>query len=163
MKKAEFFYNDPNAPRPNKPNHLGATILIEYNDMLLLEHRTDSERWAIIGGGLKIDESLLDCAIREVREETAIDIDESMLDLYKLYDDPSIIISYPDGNTIRSITFVYRVKLSEYPNLVCSEESRELCFFTKEELRNVKIVETHIPILQDYLNEGENENGKGRH
>lgn len=31
MKKAEFFYHNPKAPKPNKPNLIGATILIEYN------------------------------------------------------------------------------------------------------------------------------------
>ena len=153
MKQAEFFYNNPNAPKPNKPNLVGATILIEYNEMLLLEHRVDSERWAIIGGSLKNDESFLACAIRETKEETSIDLDESMLRRGKLYDDPSIIISYPDGNIFRSITIAYKVKLTEKPILVCSEESKELKFFTKEELKRVKIVETHIPILEDYLNE----------
>lgn len=152
MKQAEFFYNNPNAPKPNKPNLVGATILIEYNEMLLLEHRVDSERWAIIGGSLKNDESFLTCAIRETKEETSIDLDESMLGQGKLYDDPSIIISYPDGNIFRSITIAYKVKLTEKPILVCSEESKELKFFSKEELKRVKIVETHIPILEDYLN-----------
>ena len=153
MKQAEFYYNNPNAPKPNKSNLVGATILIEYNDMLLLEHRVDSERWAIIGGSLKNDESFHTCAVRETKEETSIDLDESMLEQGKLYDDPSIIISYPDGNIFRSITIAYKVKLTENPSLVCSEESKELKFFTKEELKRVKIVETHIPILQDYLNE----------
>ncbi|MBO5164977.1 MAG: NUDIX domain-containing protein [Lachnospiraceae bacterium] len=151
MKQAEFFYNNPNAPKPNKPNLVGTTILIEYQDMLLLEHRMDSERWAIIGGSLKNDESFVECAIRETKEETSIDLDESMIGQGKLYDAPSIIISYPDGNIFRSITIAYRVKLTEEPKLVCSEESKELKFFTKEELKSVKIVETHIPILQDYL------------
>ena len=153
MKQAEFFYNNPKAPKPNKPNLVGTTILIEYQDMLLLEHRMDSERWAIIGGSLKNDESFVECAIRETKEETSIDLDESMIGQGKLYDAPSIIISYPDGNIFRSITIAYRVKLTEEPKLVCSEESKELKFFTKEELKSVKIVETHIPILQDYLNE----------
>ena len=151
MKKATFYYNDPTAPKPNKPNLIGATVLIEYNNKLLLECRADSERWAIIGGSLKEDESLMECAIRETREETSINLVEAVVDLYKIYDDPSIIISYPDGNTYRSIMVVYYVKLSEQPRLVVSEESRELRFFSKEELKDVKIVETHIPILQDYL------------
>lgn len=43
------------------------------------------------------------------------------------------------------------MKLLEQPNLVVSEESRELRFFSQTELENIKIVETHIPILQDYL------------
>ena len=151
MKRSTFYYNDPAAPEPNRPNLIGTTVLIEYNNKLLLEYRADSERWAVIGGSLKVDESLMDCAIRETREETSINLVEAVVDLYKIYDDPSIIISYPDGNTYRSIMVVYYVKLSERPRLVVSEESRELRFFSKEELKDVKIVETHIPILQDYL------------
>ena len=149
--KATFYYNDSTAPKPNKPNLIGATVLIEYNKRLLLEHRADSERWAIIGGSLMANESLVDCAIRETREETSINLDKDMVDLFKIYDDPSIIISYPDGNIYRSIMVVYHVKLLEPPNLVVSKESRELRFFSKTELKDIKIAETHIPILQDYL------------
>ena len=153
MKKAQFYYKDAHAPKPNKPDLIGSTILIEYQNKLLLEYRADSERYAIIGGSLKSNESLMDCAIREVREETGIDLAGYPVNFYKIYDDPSIIISYPDGNIFRSIMIVYRVKLSTEPDLVCSEESRKLCFFAKEEIRNVSIVETHLPILQDYLKE----------
>ncbi|HKM33846.1 MAG TPA: hypothetical protein VJY54_03785 [Lachnospiraceae bacterium] len=100
MEQATFYFQDNDAPKPNKPNHIGSTILIEYNNMLLLEHRVDSEKWAIIGGGLHVD------------------------------------------------------GLIEKPLLVCSHESRELRFFTKGELNKVNLVETHIPILLDYLKEG---------
>lgn len=151
MKQAEFFYNNPNAPKPNKPNLIGTTMLIEYNDMLLLEQRVDSERWAVIGGSLQNDESLIECAMRETREETGLILAEQEYRFYKMYDDPSIIISYPDGNIFRSIMVVYKVVLKEAPMLTCSEESKELRFFSKSELRNVKIVETHTPILEDYL------------
>ncbi len=153
MKQAEFFYKNPKAPKPNKPNLIGTTILIEYKDMLLFEHRVDSERWAIIGGSLKEDESFIECALRETKEETGMDVNEKEMELYKIYDDPSIIISYPDGNIFRSIMVVYRIRLTESQKLICSEESKELRFFTKEELQKVKIVETHIPILEDYLSE----------
>lgn len=37
------------------------------------------------------------------------------------------------------------------PKLICSKESVELRFFMDEELQKIKIVETHIPIIQDYL------------
>ena len=71
MRQAQFFYHNKNAPKPNRPNHIGTSVLIEYRDKLLLEHRTDSETWAIIGGGLKTEESLAECAVREVYEECA--------------------------------------------------------------------------------------------
>lgn len=153
MNQAQFFYQNKNAPKPNRPNLIGTTILIEYDNQLLLEHRTDSERWAIIGGSLQTDESFMQCAVRETFEETSISLDEHMIRLYKIYDDPSIIIRYPDGNIFRSIMVVCKVHLENNPKLICSTESKELRFFHKEELENVKIVETHIPILQDYLKE----------
>ena len=84
-------------------------------------------------------------------EETGLQLNETDYNLYKLYDDPSIIISYPDGNIFRSIMVVYKVTLKEVPTLICSEESKELRFFSKSELKSVKIVETHTPILADYL------------
>lgn len=62
---AQFFYRDINAPKPNRPNHIGTSVIIESDNKILLEHRTDSDTWAVIGGGVKIDESLMECAIRE--------------------------------------------------------------------------------------------------
>ena len=151
--KAQFFYKDINAPKPNRPNHIGTSVIIEVDNKILMEHRTDSDTWAIIGGGLKIDESLLECAIREVREETGIIFKEQDIEFYKIYDDPSRIASYPDGNVLRVITVVYRAHLTNYPQLVCSMESRKLHSCNKDELRNMVIAKTHIPIIEDYLKE----------
>lgn len=156
MKQAQFFYKNAQAPKPNRPNHIGTSILIEYDHKLLLEHRMDSETWAFIGGGLKTDESLMQCAIRETFEETGMTLPESRITFCKIYDDPSRIASYPDGNVLRVITAVYQIHLEKEPELICSAESKELRFFNTEELKTVKIAETHLPILQDYL-ERENE------
>jgi len=149
MKQAKFYYKNPSAPKPNRPNHIGATILIHYNGKILLELRKDSDRWAFIGGGLLINETLLECVKRESFEETGIVLSDEDIEFCKLYDDPSIIISYSDGNIIRNMMAVYKTTLKQMPDLVCSEESRELRFFAKEELKSIKIVETHTPILED--------------
>ncbi|WP_414632991.1 NUDIX hydrolase, partial [Clostridium sp. UBA7503] len=42
----------------NKPNHIDACAIIKSNNKFFLEKRADSNRWALMGGGLKIDESL---------------------------------------------------------------------------------------------------------
>ena len=68
-----------------------------------------------------------------------------------LFDDPSIIIKYPDGNIIRSITAVYKTVLDGMPELRCSAESKELRFFTAGELRDIKLVETHIPLAEYFF------------
>lgn len=149
--KASFYYKDNSAPEPNKPNHIGTSIIIKYNNKILLEQRSDSNRWAIIGGGLKINESLIDCAIRETLEETGINIAEDKINFFKIYDDPSRITSYPDGNILRVITVVYETKLYHLPDLICSSESKKIEFFSKEEIEEIDIAETHKPIIEEYF------------
>ena len=84
MTQAKFYYKDKNAPQP-KGNRIGACILIEYDGRLLLEHRTDSDTWAVIGGGLKEEERLVEGAVREVFEETGIRLWEEEVTLYGIY------------------------------------------------------------------------------
>ncbi len=151
MGQARFYYRDAHAPRPNRPNHIGTSVLIEYGGKVLMEHRRDSDTWAVIGGGLWIGETLAACAVREVAEETGIVLDETELSFYKIYDDPSRIASYPDGNVLRVITVVYKVRLDDMPKLSCSNESKELRFFSREELSGLRIADTHIPIIEDCL------------
>lgn len=151
MGKAKFYYRDKNAPKPNKPIHLGACAIIRYNDKVLLEKRTDSNRWALIGGGLKMDESLEQCIIREIKEETGLEIQEEQLRFLKVYSDPTRIAEYPDGNILRIITAVYQFEITIQHNLMCSEESQQLKYFNLEELKDLNIAETHRHIISDYL------------
>ena len=51
MSKARFYYKDKNAPMPNRPNHIGSTIIICYDGKVLLESRADSDRWAFLAWG----------------------------------------------------------------------------------------------------------------
>ena len=48
-KGARFFYKDANAPKQNRPQHIGTSVIIEMNGQMLMEHRTDSNTGAIIG------------------------------------------------------------------------------------------------------------------
>lgn len=151
--KAKFYYKDKNAPRPNKPIHIGTCAIIRYNGKILFEKRTDSDRWALIGGGLNMDESLEQCIVREINEETGLVIHERSLSFLKVYSDPTRIAEYPDGNILRIITAVYLLELRIHHELVCSEESRELKYFSCDELKELKIAETHEHIIRDYLSQ----------
>ena len=87
-----------------------------------------------------LNETLLECVKRETFEETGIILSDEDIEFCKLYDDPSIIIAYPDGNIIRSMMALYEATLKKMTDLRCSEES-------------VEIVETYTPILEDYFAE----------
>lgn len=151
MKTASFYYKDDHAPKPNKPNHVGTCIFIVAAGKILLEHRADCDLWGLVGGALEIDESFLAGIKREVKEETGLSLQDEQIDFFRLYDDPSRIIAYPDGNVIRSITVSYVAKLDFTPKLTCSDESRELRFFTKDEILSLSVVQTHRHILNDYF------------
>ena len=53
MAAAVFYLNDPAAPKPNRPAHLGVNILLEWDGKLLLERRRDCGMWGLPGGGVK--------------------------------------------------------------------------------------------------------------
>lgn len=151
MKQAKFYYKNVSAPKPNRPNHIGVSIIIDYNNQILLEHRVDSERWAIIGGGLQVDENLKSCAIREVFEETGQKLNKKDLQFYNIYDDPSRIAHYPEGNVLRVFTVVYITKLLNYPVLKTSLESRSWNFFQKMKLWILKLLRHIFPLFKNII------------
>jgi ADP-ribose pyrophosphatase YjhB (NUDIX family) len=151
MIEAKFYYKNENAPKPNKPNNIGTCAIIKYNNKILLEKRADSNRWALIGGGLKIDESLEQGIIREINEETGIVVSEESLRFWRMFSDPSRIAVYPDGNIVRIISAAYIINLTENHKLKCSDESEELKYFTYQELENLNIAETHRHVINEYL------------
>ena len=70
-----------------------------------------------------------------------------------VYDDPGRIAAYRDGSIWRMVIVVYGYDFPEKPLLRLSKESRELRFFTKEEVRNLQIPITHSDIVEDlFLN-----------
>lgn len=149
MSEQIFYYKSSETPTPNKPPSIGVVAIIKKDDSILLERRTNSERWAIIGGGINEDETFVDGLIREVREETGLTVKN--IRLFGTFSDPSRIIAYPDGNVKRIITLAYEVEVEPFMELVCSEESREIRFIPKTQLEHISIAETHIPILRAYL------------
>jgi 8-oxo-dGTP pyrophosphatase MutT (NUDIX family) len=144
--RAEFFYGASEAPRPNRPIGVGVLALIERDGALLLERRSDCGRWGLIGGGVDVEESL-EVALR--REETGLVV--AYQELYGVLSDPSRIVSYPDGNVVRLVAFVFRTEVEGFETLRRSDESEELKFFGPEELPELDVIETARPILERYL------------
>ena len=147
--QAKFYYQDNDAPKPNKPNHIGVTAILISGGKILFEKRSDCARWSLIGGGLKVDETLKECFLREVAEETGLELQAP--ENFAIYDDPSRIVAYPDGNVLRIITAVFVKDISiDEVELRVSDESFELKFFDIDEIKTLDIVETHRHIVNDF-------------
>jgi 8-oxo-dGTP diphosphatase len=108
MARRDYFY-DPGAPKPNSIRPAAAVALFDCGGNILLLRRKDNEKWTMPGGTLDFGESLADCAIREVREETGLQI--RITGLIGTYTDPHILIAYSDGEVRQEFTFVYAAEI----------------------------------------------------
>ena len=149
MLATKFYYRDPTAPKPTRPTSVGAVALMERDGRLLLERRSDSARWGLIGGAMELHESIEEAVRREVREETGLEVTRATL--FGIYSDPSRIIHYGTGDVLRIFSVVFLVEVADFGAPRCSKESTALRFFDQDELAQMDIVETHRHIVDDYL------------
>lgn len=151
MSIVKFYRNDPNAPKTTMPAHLGANAIITWDGKILLEKRRDSDTWGLIGGGVKKSETELQAICREVYEELGLRIPKERFQKLAVYGEPGRIAAFQDGSIWRMVIVVYGLAFDEEPKLKISAESKELRFFSKEELKDIEIVVTHSDIVEDWF------------
>ena len=145
------FYNcDPkDAPKTTMPAHLGANGIFTCQGKLLLEKRRDSDIWGLVGGGCKKTETGREAIARETYEELGIRIPKDKFEKLKIYDNPGRIAAFRDGSIWRMVIAVYGYDFPEVPQMRISSESKDLRFFTKEELADLEIAVTHRDIVEE--------------
>ena len=153
MAYVKFDLNDPNAPKPNMPAHLGSNCIITCNGKLLLEKRRDSDTWGLVGGGCKKWEDPDQAMAREVFEELGWRIKRDQFRKVKVYGAPGRIAAFQDGSIWRMVIVVFALEVDEERPIRISSESKEARFFTKDEVRNLQIAVTHSDIVEEcFLN-----------
>ena len=156
MAIATFYRGDPNAPKPNMKTHLGCNAIITCKGRLLLEKRRDSDVWGLVGGGCKPHETEVQTIAREVREELGLRIEPSRFVRLRSYGEPGRmgrIAAFRDGSVWRMVIVMFGLELEEEPEMIISPESKELRFFSKEELKDLQIAVTHSDIVEElFLN-----------
>lgn len=152
MSVVKFYRGDPkNAPKTTQGAHLGANAIITCNGKLLLEKRRDSDTWGLVGGGVKSWETEVQAIVREVYEELGLRIPKERFQKLAVYGEPGRIAAYCDGSVWRMVIVVFSLELEKEPEIVLSEESRAMRFFSKEELKAIDIVITHSDIVEDWF------------
>lgn len=149
MSIVRFYRGETSAPKPTMGARLGSNAIITCKGRLLLEKRRDSDVWGLIGGGVKNHETEIQAMVREVKEELGLRIHPSRFRRLKAYGEPGRIAAYCDGSVWRMVIVVYELELEEEPELRVSAESRELRFFSREELKEIEIVVTHSDIVEE--------------
>jgi ADP-ribose pyrophosphatase YjhB (NUDIX family) len=142
------YYDDPAAPEPNSLVVAASAVVTDDRGRILLQRRADSGNWALPGGAMEMRESLTDCVIREVKEETGYDIE--VTGLVGTYTDPRHIIAYDDGEVRRQFNVCYTARITG-GELAISSESTDIKFAGPVELNDLPIHHTQRLRLQHYL------------
>jgi ADP-ribose pyrophosphatase YjhB (NUDIX family) len=122
MSRVDYFH-DPNAPKANSLKPAVSAFVQDDTGRLLMIRRTDNDRYAIPGGQQEIGETLAQAAVREVKEETGIDIE--VTGLIGLYSNPDHVIAYDDGEVRQEFSICFRARpLGGHP--ATSNESKEV-------------------------------------
>ncbi|MFC1417482.1 NUDIX domain-containing protein [Streptacidiphilus cavernicola] len=147
MARTEF-YDDPDAPQPNSLVVAASAVVADEDGRILLQRRTDNGLWALPGGGMEMADSLPGTAVREVKEETGLDVE--ITGLVGTYTDPRHVIAYSDGEVRRqfNVCFTARVVGGQ---LAISDESTELRFVAPEDVPTLPMHHTQRLRLDHFL------------
>jgi len=119
-----------------------ALIFNDKNEPLL-QRRSDTGKWAVIGGMLDPGEEPAQAVIREVREECGVEVEP--LRISGVYSTP--IITYPNGDRAQFVitTFVCRI-VSGTPH-VADDESLDVRYFPLDALPELR--PNHLKRIMD--------------
>lgn len=118
-------------------------IVLDENNKILLQHRTDRDLWCLPGGLQELGETFEEVAIRELKEETGLEVFKEDLILINVVSGESRKNSYPNGDIVYNNSVLYLIKKykgklgSNYEEIVdngngyfeSKKESRGLQFF----------------------------------
>lgn len=136
----------------------GAAIIIRNeNGQILLQERTDRNKWGLPGGCQDLGEDLRATVIREAYEETGIKLDPNEIELIDTLSGKSRKNSYPNGDIVYNNTSLYlaEVSIKDTYCLKGDSETKKLKFFDlerlPENLMDADLIETYISYINKKL------------
>jgi ADP-ribose pyrophosphatase YjhB (NUDIX family) len=105
-------------------------VIDDGTGRILLQKRSDNHQWGLPGGLLELDESIQNAVLREVREETNLEVE--LLDFLGVFVNP--LMRWRSQDEAQVIGFYFTAKIIGGTLRVNDSESTELRFFAQEEL-----------------------------
>lgn len=109
-------------------------LVFNERDEILLHRRSDTGRWALIGGMIEPGEEPADAVVREVFEETGVRVVPERIT--GVYSTP--VVEYPNGDQMQYIITTFRCRPVEGEPRVNDDESLEVRYFPLDALPELR-------------------------
>ena len=111
-------------------------IVPNERGQLLLVHKTDNDLWALPGGAMDVGESMAETVVREVKEETGIDV--AVLGVVGIYTNPNHVMAYDDGEVRQQCSICFTTRLLG-GQLATSSETSEVEWVAPDRMNRLNI------------------------
>lgn len=127
--------------------NIGATVIV-MNDKkeILLNLRSDTNTWGIIGGGMELGESLEETAARELKEEANLTAER--FELIDLLSGKDLYFKYPNGDETYTVIALYKAMNISGKLKINDEESEKLQYFA---FNNLPVLESRAEYVINML------------
>jgi len=142
------YHHDPNAPQANNLVPAASAIVVNDDGTILLHRRADNGLWSIPGGAMEIGESIGQTVVREVREETGLDVEPETI--VGVYSDPGHVVAYDDGEVRQQFSVCFHCRLVG-GQITTSDESSDVQFFPPGKIDGLPMAESIRQRIRDFL------------
>jgi ADP-ribose pyrophosphatase YjhB (NUDIX family) len=142
------YYNDPDAPAANSVVPSTTAVVTDEHGRIVLIRRRDNDLWALPGGGMELGESIVDTAVREVKEETGLDVE--VTGLIGVYTNPRHVMAYTDGEVRQQFSLCFTTHLLG-GDLLADSESTDIAWTPSEDIPSLNMHPSMRLRIQHYL------------
>jgi ADP-ribose pyrophosphatase YjhB (NUDIX family) len=142
------YYNDPDAPAANSVVPSTTAVVTDEQHRIVLIRRRDNDLWALPGGGMELGESIVDTAVREVKEETGLDVE--VTDLIGVYTNPHHVMAYTDGEVRQQFSLCFTTRLLG-GDLQTDSESTDIAWTPSQDIPSLNMHPSMRLRIQHYL------------
>ena len=127
-------------------NFSGAIITNEKGDILLQKRSGGEDIWGLPGGAVEVGESIEEAAIRELKEETGLDIQvDYFIGVYSKY-----FTEYPNGDKAQSICYLFKGNVVSGTLHCDHKETFDLRFFDRNHVPKL-FLQQHTDMVNDFF------------
>ena len=121
--------------------HVGSSLLLlpsvmgviyDEHSRVLMVRQTADGLWSTPGGVLELDETPASAVVREVQEETGLDVD--IVRLMGVFGGPAFVVQYPNGDRSQYLSAIFECAVRGGSLMPDGDETDQLTFAGPTEL-----------------------------